>query len=126
MMFVISSYTNTFAQNGIKNLAVVTPAFVSDCLETTIEIAEEDDEHQFFFSASSALNLVVAYADQDGNGQPLGLLSTITAGGASNGTLTITLRHEPNKSAAGVSDGDISNAGGETDIEVLFPITIVQ
>ncbi|HBK71516.1 MAG TPA: type 1 periplasmic binding fold superfamily protein, partial [Flavobacteriaceae bacterium] len=34
------------------------------------------------------------------------------------------LRHEPNKSASGVSDGDITNAGGETDIEVIFNITV--
>ena len=33
-----------FAQNGIKNLAVVTPAFVSDCLETLEEIGMEAKE----------------------------------------------------------------------------------
>ena len=33
-----------FAQNGVKNLAVVTPAFVSDCLETLEEIGMEAKE----------------------------------------------------------------------------------
>jgi ferrochelatase len=33
-----------FAKNGIKNLAVVTPAFVSDCLETLEEIGMEAKE----------------------------------------------------------------------------------
>ena len=33
-----------FGQEGIKNLAVVTPAFVSDCLETLEEIAMEGKE----------------------------------------------------------------------------------
>ncbi len=35
-----------FAKNGIKNLAVVTPAFVSDCLETLEEIGMEA-KHSF-------------------------------------------------------------------------------
>jgi hypothetical protein len=30
----------------------------------------------------------------------------------------------PDKYAAGVSEGDISNAGGETDIEVSFQVII--
>jgi len=38
--------------------------------------------------------------------------------------VTITLRHEPAKDATGVSDGDITNAGGETDISVNFPVEI--
>src|SRR6476620_1380987 len=37
---------NKMPANGIKKLAVVTPAFVSDCLETLEEIAMEAD-HQF-------------------------------------------------------------------------------
>ncbi len=36
-----SETVNDFAANGIKNLAVVTPAFVSDCLETIEEIGME-------------------------------------------------------------------------------------
>lgn len=35
---------DNFAQKGIKNLAVVTPAFVSDCLETLEEIGMEAKE----------------------------------------------------------------------------------
>ncbi|MFD2698008.1 ferrochelatase [Mesonia sediminis] len=33
-----------FGQEGVKNMAVVTPAFVSDCLETLEEIAMEGEE----------------------------------------------------------------------------------
>ncbi|MFT7376933.1 MAG: hypothetical protein ACI88Z_000758, partial [Sphingobacteriales bacterium] len=55
---------------------------------------------------------------------PLGLQTTITTTDVGNGTLTVILRHEPNKSASGVANGDISNAGGETDIEVTFNITV--
>ena len=35
---------DNFAKNGVKNLAVVTPAFVSDCLETLEEIGMEAKE----------------------------------------------------------------------------------
>jgi hypothetical protein len=66
----------------------------------------------------------VAYGDVDGNGKPLGLQTTVVTGDVSTGTLTITLRHEPDKSAAGVSGGDLTNAGGETDIEVTFDVTV--
>jgi hypothetical protein len=88
------------------------------------EVEEEAEEHQFFFAASSALNATVAYGDVDGNGKPLGLQTTVVTGDVSTGTLTITLRHEPDKSAAGVSGGDLTNAGGETDIEVTFDVTV--
>lgn len=89
----------------------------------TEEIEEEDDEHQFFF-ASTVPGLSVAYGDTDGDGNPVGLVSTVTTGDAGSGTLTVTLRHEPSKDAAGVPSGDITNAGGETDIEVTFDITV--
>ena len=94
--------------------------------DVTEEIDEEDKEHQFFFQASSALNLMHSYNDQDGDGNPVGLSNTITTGAASSGMLTIVLRHEPDKSATGVSGGDITNAGGETDIEVDFDVTIAD
>jgi len=89
----------------------------------TEEIAEEDEEHQFFFT-STISDLVVAYNDQDSDGNPIGLSSTLTTGGAASGSITIVLKHEPDKSADGVSGGDVANAGGETDIEVSFPIEV--
>lgn len=92
--------------------------------DITAEVQEEDDEHQFFYAISSGLNLTVDYADEDGDGNPVGLLTTFTTGDASTGNFTVTLRHEPNKSGTGVSDGVIDNAGGETDIEVEFDVVI--
>ena len=88
------------------------------------EVEEEADKHQFFFSVSG-VDATVSYADADGNGNPIGLASTVVVGAvSSSGTLVITLRHEPAKSASGVSAGDITNAGGETDIEVTFDVTV--
>jgi hypothetical protein len=88
------------------------------------EVEEEAEEHQFFFIISPGLDLTVAYADQDANGKPLGLKTTWTAGAPGSGTLTLILRHEPDKNAPGVADGNIANAGGETDIEIEWPIVI--
>jgi hypothetical protein len=92
--------------------------------DITEEIEAEQEDHQFFFSTTGGLNLSVSYADQDADGNPVGLLTTCTSGASSSGNLTVILRHEPNKDAVGVKDGDITNAGGETDIEVTFPIII--
>lgn len=91
--------------------------------DITAEVRELDLEHQFFFS-TTVNGLAVTYSDVDANNNPLGLTTSVTTTDAGNGTLTVVLRHEPNKSASGVSDGDITNAGGETDIEVTFDITV--
>lgn len=91
----------------------------------TLEIEEEADEHQFFYQVGSGLNISnLTYVDFDANGNPLGLIFSFDTGEASTGNFTITLRHDLNKNAAGVSDGQIANAGGETDVEVTFPLTI--
>ena len=92
--------------------------------DITLEVKEEDLDHQFFFNTSGGLDLNVDYSDQDGNGNPLGVLTEAVAGSASQGQLTIILRHEPDKTATGVADGDITNAGGESDIEVTFDLSI--
>lgn len=91
----------------------------------TAEIEEEADEHQFFFVVGGNLALSATYDDEDGDGNPVGLKNTFTAGDASTGTLTVILRHEPNKTASGVSDGDATNAGGETDIETVPAFSVV-
>lgn len=87
------------------------------------EVLEEAEEHQLFFS-TEITGLDITYADSDADNNPLGLSTQVTTAAADSGVLTITLRHEPNKSAAGVANGDITNAGGETDIEVSFNVTI--
>ncbi len=83
------------------------------------EVSEEDNEHQFFFEVTD-LNATYVYDDEDGDGNPVGLKTIWTTTDASTGDFQVILRHEPNKSASGVSEGDITNAGGETDIEVVF------
>ncbi len=115
--------SDTLVANTVYNGAITlsneseTPAE-----DITEEVEEEDEEHQLFFSVTGA-NATVAYTDTDGV-NPVGLATTVTTTGASTGTMMVTLRHEPDKGATGVSSGDITNAGGETDIEVIFDVVI--
>lgn len=90
----------------------------------TNEIEMEKNNHQFFFTVSGGLSLLVNYEDTDGNGKPVGLKTRLTTTTASSGNLTITLRHEPNKAASGVDSGNMANAGGETDIEITFVVHV--
>ena len=91
----------------------------------TTEILEEDVDHQFFFNASNGLNVFnFVYADADVDGNPIGQQFIIEDVSGSGGDLNIVLLHEPNKNADGVSDGDITNAGGDTDIDITFPIIV--
>ena len=55
----------------------------------------------------------------DSNGYFLGTEFELTANTASSGSLTFTLRHEPTKPNQG-----LSSAGGETDTEATFAITV--
>ena len=91
----------------------------------THEIEDEGAEHQFFFQPTG-VNITVAYDDADVNGRPIGLRSIWTVGASSAGSMLLTLRHEPDKAAPGVSNGDISNAGGETDIAPDFTPVVVD
>ena len=100
--------------NAVYNTAItlqnesVTPA-----QEITSEIAEEADDHQFFFTATAGLNVTVAYEDKDSKNLPLGLKTKITTGAASTGKLRVTLKHQ-----AGTKNNNIST--GETDVELDF------
>ena len=85
----------------------------------TVEVEEEDDEHQFFYTVGSCLDVATEYANFDGDGNPLGTMFVLNTGIPSSGGLTFTLRHEPNKPNSG-----LENAGGSTDIEVTFDVTV--
>jgi len=87
--------------------------------DITLEVAEEDDEHQFFFTASGAVTSVT-YNDEDGDGNPIGLNFTLTTGDAGSGAIRVTLRHEPKKP----NDGTLADAGGKTDIAQSFTVVV--
>ena len=87
--------------------------------DITQEVIEEADEHQVFYTISDGLNITTTYVDFDDNDNPLGVQITLSTGAASEGSLTVTLRHEPVKP----NDG-LESAGGETDITTSFDVTI--
>ncbi len=126
---------------GAINLKANTNYFLSmiieNCLEDPCEdmneeIAEEAEEHQFFFAftndaftspvgngnmdnASDPIN----YIGFDGNGNPVGLNTNWTTGSASTGTFTVQLQHQPDVKTAtsGSTDGD-------TDFALTFNLNI--
>lgn len=115
---------DTLSNDTMYNVGILVlneTVFPADTI--SMEILEEGADHQFFFQTTGA-SVAFVYADADVNGNPIGLLSTATASTAGTGTLKVTLIHEGDKSAPGVSGGDITNIGGETDIEVTFPLVI--
>ena len=92
--------------------------------DITVEVEEEGADHQVFYQLTSSIG-TVTYTDTDANGKPIGLNFTLVAGtSGSTGTLTVTLKHLPNKTATGVAAGDITNAGGNTDAAVTFSVSI--
>ena len=92
--------------------------------DITVEVEEEGADHQVFYQLPSSIG-TVTYTDTDANGRPIGLNFTLVAGtSGSTGTLTVTLRHLPNKTATGVAAGDITNAGGNTDAAVTFSVAV--
>ena len=92
--------------------------------DITVEVEEEGAEHQVFYQLASSLG-TITYADEDINGNPIGLNFTLVAGtSGTTGTLTVTLKHLPNKTATGVAAGDITNAGGNTDAAVTFSVAV--
>lgn len=91
--------------------------------DITLEVEEEGDEHQFFYSFSNS-NASAQYTDEDKNSRPIGITFNLTTTNAGIVAMTVTLRHEPNKTASGVEAGNITNAGGETDVEATFNLTV--
>ena len=96
---------------------IAPPDFIKS--DNTLEVIEEDLEHQFFFVAGGNLDVTTGGFNLDSDGNILGTTFTLTTGAASTGTYTVTLVHEPTKPNTGVAD-----AGGETDIETTFNVTI--
>ena len=85
----------------------------------TEEIMEEDDEHEIFYTSTIA-GLTFTKTDVDGNDNLLGLKTLVTTGEAGSGSITIVLKHEPTKP----NNGSAEDAGGSTDIEVTFNVTV--
>ncbi len=100
--------------------------------DVTEEIEEEAAEHMFFFAFTADIFSSPAgdgnfdgredeinYLDEDENGEPVGLETSWTTGGANSGTFQVVLKHQPDEK----TDTSDATVGG-TDVNIEFPITI--
>jgi hypothetical protein len=121
--------SGAFAKNKTYDGAVIFKnESVNPALDITPEIVEEGVAHQLFYQKTGTLNEFsygTATSNLDKNGKTIGLQSVFKTTEAASGNLKITLKHNPNKSGINVATGDITNAGGSTDIEVTFAITVL-
>ena len=99
----------------------------------TDEVAEEGQEHMFFFgwtgnvfqTPSGDGNIdnrsdEVDYIDMDAGGLPLGLLTTWTsASAAGSGTFHLILKHQP-----GSKTTTSGSTVGETDLDLTFTVNV--
>jgi len=98
------------------------------------EVAEEDDEHMFFFGFTDGLFTDPAgdgnvgadargdalnYLDSDENNQPTGLLTEWTTADSGNGTFRVILKHQPDIKSATSTSTD-----GESDVDITWDITV--
>lgn len=112
--------------------------------DITAEVEDEGAEHQVFFTGAGVSGpaagdnagalISQAYADQDENGLPIGLVNDIvTLAAGSGGELTVSLRHMPPESdaavkVAGVAEqvaaGGFESIGGDNDVQVTFELNV--
>ncbi len=96
------------------------------------EVAEEGDEHLFFFSWSNDVftspsgngNIdsrsdAVNYGDSDENGLPIGLVTSWTGSGGKTGDFRVVLKHQP-----GVKSETSTPNDGETDLDLTFTVNV--
>lgn len=114
------------------NIEVLDSSNPNNLKQINPEIVEEAEMHQFFYIPNNEAIEVLSISydpeeETDSNGNPLGISSVWNVSGLSNQgeTVTVVLRHAPNKGAVLVATGNITYAGGETDIEVTFQLEIL-
>lgn len=91
----------------------------SDVEDITEEVMEEDLEHLACYGNTGSMP-AVENTSNDSAGDPLGLTGSFTVDAAATGagTLSVVLKHEPDK-----ADADACSTG-ETDVEVTFGVTV--
>lgn len=105
-------------RNGIKNEDI------------TAEILEEADKHQFFFLGSAFTGNILTITYNDPSGKLIGLRNRLTVSsspGTNNTSMQVVLRHDLDKNFPGATNPNFANfvqAGGESDLDITFPITI--
>ena len=88
-------------------------------IDLTEIIIEEDIDHQIFVSLNNGSDVSVNNFNLDENGNILGTQFQLTTGSVSEGTITITLVHEPMKPNYG-----LDSAGGSIDFQATFDVLV--
>ena len=134
----------TLAAGTTYDLAVTFTNELADPAEDiTEEVEAEDDEHQVFYLGSAVEGpanvgnaeavATHAYADNDGEGNPVGLANTVEATTAGSGEFQVVLRHLPPEDgtpikvaglARTVSDSGVGTLPGDSDVDVTFDLTV--
>ena len=109
---------NTTYNVSVKFLDASKPSDIKDLTE---EVEEENEEHLVCYEVTGVVPKPVAL-NTDAGGKDLGTQGKITPTQTGAGTLTVILKHEPDKSSANAC------STGETDVETTpaFPVTIVN
>jgi hypothetical protein len=125
---IVLSDTTTYSVS-IEVLDASDPGNVEDI---TTEIIEEAEVHQFFFipqnGADNSISISYDDADVDDDGNPIGLSTdweTLQPTSEME-AIRVVLRHNLDKNAQGVDINNFSVAGGETDIDVVFNLTVTD
>jgi hypothetical protein len=98
--------------------------------DITEEILEEADEHQFFFLGTAVTGNILAITYDDPSGERIGLRNKVVVSsspGTNNAQLRVILRHDLDKGFPGASNPNFANfvqAGGESDLDITFPVVI--
>lgn len=93
----------------------------SPIVNLTSEIEKESAAHLVIFEASANL-LTVTRTDKDSRNFEVGLKSTAKTVAAANGTLKVTLRHQPEVGGKLVKNG--TSSPGTTDFEGNFLVEV--
>lgn len=95
----------------------------SPVTDVTTEVLSEQDVHLFLYQstpASGAGSITCSDGSKDNNGLPFNQTINFTTGAAGSGNLQVNLMHEPTDKTGTTP----ATAGGETDVEVTFPVII--
>jgi hypothetical protein len=128
-----NNVSGTFGLNKTYNGEI----FVLDETKTPADnvsaaILVEAVDHQFFYQKTGTLPsfeytpATEAANNYDSNGKPLGYKTKFVTTTAATGSLRVVLKHEGNKSAVGVANGDYTNATGASDFDIIFSGISVQ
>lgn len=99
--------------------------------DITSEILAEGDAHQFYFLGTAFVGsppLSIVY--DDASGQLIGLRTKVTVAaspGFNNALMRVILRHDLDKSYPEATNPNFQNyeqAGGESDLDINFPLVI--